>query len=179
MLVELALYFSLLSLISIGGMLSVIPEMHRYVVEVKHWITPVDFVQVFALGQAAPGPNVLIAGLIGWKVAGVPGAFAALGAICIPSAIVAFSVAGLWERMKESPWRAVAQRAMAPIVVGLVLSGGFVLATPGNVPDWRLWLIAAASATGLLTSKINPLWLLASGGVLGGLLLQDDALFPG
>lgn len=171
MLVELALYFSLLSLISIGGMLPVIPEMHRYVIEVKHWITPEDFVQAFAVGQAAPGPNVLVAGLVGWKVAGVAGAFVALGAICGPSAILAFSVADLWERLRDSPWRVLTQRAMAPIVVGLVLSGGFVLATPGNVPDWRLWLIATASATGLVTSKINPVWLLAAGGILGGLLL--------
>jgi chromate transporter len=170
MLVELAFYFGLLSLISTGGMLSVIPEMHRYVVDVKHWITPADFIQMFAVGQAAPGPNVVIAGLIGWKVAGVAGAFVALGAICGPAAILAFWVASMWERMKESPWRAVAQRAMAPIVVGLVFSGGFVLATPGNAPDWRLWLIAATSATGLLASNINPLWFLAAGGVLGRLL---------
>ena len=170
-LVELALHFGLLSLISIGGMLSVIPEMHRYVVDVKHWITPTDFVQMFAVGQAAPGPNVLIAGLIGWKVAGIPGAFIALGAICGPAAIMTFWAAGLWERTKDSPWRAIAQRAMAPIVVGLVFSGGFVLATPGNVFNWRLWLIALISAAGLLTNKLNPLWLLAAGGVLGGLLL--------
>ena len=170
-LVELALHFGLLSFISIGGMLSVIPEMHRYVVDVKHWITPADFIQMFAVGQAAPGPNVLIAGLIGWKVAGMPGAFIALGAICGPAAIMAFWVAGLWERMKDSPWRAIAQRAMAPIVVGLVFSGGFVLTTPGNVFNWRLWLIALLSAAGLLTNKLNPLWLLAAGGVLGGLLL--------
>lgn len=170
-LVELALHFGLLSLISIGGMLSVIPEMRRYVVDVKHWINPAEFVELFAVGQAAPGPNLLIAGLIGWKVAGIAGALVALGAICGPAAILAFWIAGLWERLKDSPWRAVVHRAMAPIVVGLVLSGGFVLATPGNVPDWRLWLIAFASATGLLVSKLNPLWLLAAGGLLGKLLL--------
>jgi chromate transporter len=170
-LVDLALYFGLLSLISVGGMPSVIPEMQRYVVDVRQWVTPTDFIQMFAIGQAAPGPNVLISGLIGWKVAGVSGAFVALGAMCFPAAVVAFWVAGVWDRMKDSPWRAVAQRAMAPMVVGLVLSGGFVLATPGNVPDWRLWLIAAASAAAMLATKLNPLWLLGSGGVLGGVLL--------
>jgi chromate transporter len=170
-LVELAFHFGLLSFISIGGMLSVIPEMHRYFVDVKHWITAADFIQMFAVDQAAPGPNVLIAGLIGWKVAGMPGAFIALVAICGPAAIMTFWVAGLWERMKDSAWRAIAQRAMAPIVVGLVFSGGFVLATPDNVFNWRLWLIALLSAAGLQTNKLNPLWLLATGGVLGGLLL--------
>jgi chromate transporter len=170
-LVEIALYFGLLSLISVGGIPSVIPEMQRYVVDVKQWVTPADFMQMFAIGQAAPGPNVLIAGLIGWKVAGIPGAFVALGAICGPAALIAFWVAGVWERMKDSPWRAVAQRAMAPMVVGLIFSGGFVLATPGNVPDWRLWLIAAASAAAMLATRLNPLWLLGAGGVLGGVLL--------
>ena len=170
-LLELALYFGLLSLISVGGMPSVIPEMQRYVVDVKQWLTPADFIQMFAVGQAAPGPNVLIAGLIGWKVAGLAGAFVALGAICGPAAIVAFWVAGVWERMKESPWRAVAQRAMAPMVVGLIFSGGFVLATPGDVPDWRLWSIAAATAIAMLATRLNPLWFLGAGGALGGLLL--------
>jgi chromate transporter len=170
-LVELGLYFALLSLISVGGIPSVLPEMQRYVVDVRNWASADDFIQMFAIGQAAPGPNVLIAGLIGWKVAGVAGAFVALGAICGPAGIVAFWVAGVWERMKGSPWRAIAQRAMAPMVVGLVFSGGFVLATPNNQPDWRLWLIAAASAACMLASKVNPLWLLAAGGALGGILL--------
>jgi hypothetical protein len=57
------------------------------------------------------------------------------------------------------------------MVVGLVLSGGFVLATPNGAPDWRLWLIAAVSTAAMLATRLNPLWLLASGGVLGGLLL--------
>ncbi|HEY2559807.1 MAG TPA: chromate transporter [Caldimonas sp.] len=171
MLLELALYFGLLSLISVGGMPSVIPEMQRYVVEVKQWISAADFIQMFAVGQAAPGPNVLISGLIGWKVAGLAGACVALAAMCLPAGVVAFWVADLWERMKDSPWRKVAQRAMAPMVVGLILSGGFVLATPSGTPDWRLWLIAVASAAAMLTTKLNPLWLLAGGGVLGGLLL--------
>ena len=170
-LVDLGLYFALLSLISVGGIPSVLPEMQRYIVDVRHWASAEDFIQMFAIGQAAPGPNVLIAGLIGWKVAGVAGAFVALGAICGPAAVVAFWVAGVWERMKNSPWRAIAQRAMGPMVVGLVLSGGFVLATPGNTPDWRLWLIAAASAAAMLAGKVNPLWLLGAGGVLGGILL--------
>ena len=170
-LLDLGLYFAMLSLISVGGIPSVLPEMQRYIVDVRHWASAEDFIQMFAIGQAAPGPNVLIAGLIGWKVAGLAGAFVALGAICGPAAVVAFWVAGIWERMKNSPWRAIAQRAMGPMVVGLVLSGGFVLATPGNTPDWRLWLIAAASAAAMLAGKVNPLWLLGAGGVLGGILL--------
>ena len=170
-LVELALYFGLLSLISVGGMPSVMPEMQRFVVDLKGWLTPGEFIQAFAVGQAAPGPNVLISSLIGWKIAGLPGALVALGAMCFPAAVIAWWVSGLWDRFKDSPWRLAIQRAMAPIVVGMILSGGFVLATPANAPDWRLWLIAGLTAAGMLASNFNPLWLLAAGGILGGALL--------
>jgi chromate transporter len=170
-LVELALYFGLLSLISVGGMPSVMPEMQRFVVDLKGWLTPGEFIQAFAVGQAAPGPNVLISSLIGWKVAGLPGALVALGAMCFPAAVIAWWVSGLWDRFKDSPWRLAIQRAIAPIVVGMILSGGFVLATP-DAPDWRLWLIAGLTAAGMLASNVNPLWLLAAGGALGAFLLE-------
>jgi chromate transporter len=157
-------------MISVGGMPSVMPEMQRYVVDVKGWLTPADFMQAFAVGQAAPGPNILIASLIGWKVAGLPGASVALLAMCFPAAVIAWWVAELWDRFKDSPWRLAIQKAIAPIVVALILSGGVVIATPAS-PDWRLWLIAGASAAAMLASNISPLWMLAGGGLLGALLL--------
>ena len=168
---EVALYFCLLSVLSVGGLPSVMPEMQRYVVEVKDWMSPAEFMQAFAVGQAAPGPNMLIVSLVGWHLAGLTGALVALAAMCGPAAVLAWWVSGLWDRFKDSPWRIAIQRAIAPIVVGMILSGGVVIATPDATPDWRLWLIAAATATGVLATKVNPLWFLAAGGALGGLLL--------
>jgi chromate transporter len=170
-LLDMAGYFSLLSLVSVGGLPAVLPELQRYVIDVKGWLGADDFLQLYAIGQAAPGPNMLIVSLIGWKVAGLPGAFVALLALCGPAAVLAYGVAGLWERFKGSRWRLAIQRAMAPLVVAFTFSGGYVLATPGNVPDWRLWLIAGLAATAMLATKLNPLWLLAGGGVLGAFLL--------
>jgi len=169
-LLDLAVTFGVLSLIAFGGMPAVMPEMQRLVVEVKAWTTEAEFIQLFAIAQAAPGPNVLIVSLIGWKAAGLLGAIVALLAVCGPAAVVSWWVAGLWERFKDSPWRIAIQKAIAPLVVGLTLSGGYVLCTPAT-PDWRLWAIAAASATAFLTLKINPLWILAAGGTVGGALL--------
>ena len=169
-LLELTLYFMLLSLISVGGMPSVLPELQRSVVDVKSGGTPQEFIQIFAVGQAAPGPNVLIAALVGWKVGGLAGALLALAGMCGPAAVLAWWVSDLWERFKGSPWRIAIQRAIAPIVVGFILSGGFILATPGT-PDWRLWAIAAGTAAGMLLTRMNPLWFLGAGGAIGGLLL--------
>lgn len=171
-LLELALYFGLLSVVAFGGMPAVMPEMQRIVVEVKEWTSPVEFIQLFAVAQAAPGPNVLIASLIGWKAAGLAGAVVALLAVCGPAAVIAWWVADLWDRFKDSPWRLAIQRAIAPIVVALILSGGYVIATPDGTPDWRLWSIAAASAAAVLATRLNPLWMIAGGALMGALLLS-------
>src|SRR5437764_2831767 len=140
---------------------SVMPEMQRLVVDVKGWTTAEEFIQLFAIAQAAPGPNVLIVSLIGWRAAGLAGAVVALLAVCAPAAVLAWWVADLWERFKESPWRIAIQRAIAPLVVGLILAGGYVLCTPISGPDLRLWAIAAASCTVYLTLTINPLCILS------------------
>ena len=170
-LLEMALYFCLLSLVAVGGLPSVMPEMQRYVVEVKEWMSPAEFMQAFAVGQAAPGPNMLVTSLVGWHLAGLAGALVALFAMCGPAAVLAWWASGLWERFKDTPWRKAIQRAIAPVVVGMILSGGVVIATPDATPDWRLWLIAGATAAATLLTKMNPLWFLAAGGVLGGVLL--------
>jgi chromate transporter len=170
-LVELALYFALLSCIAFGGLPAVVPEMQRIVVEAKGWASADDFIHLFAIAQAAPGPNILFASLVGWKVAGLAGAVVALAAICIPAAVISWWVSDLWDRHKEAAWRVALQRAIAPLVVALIFSGGFVIATPDATPDWRLWLIAAASATAMLMSKLNPLLILAAGGAIGAAVL--------
>lgn len=169
-LAKLAAFFGVLSFLTFGGVSSVIPEMQRYVVEQNGWMTAGDFMQLFAVAQSAPGPNVLISSLVGWRVAGFAGSLVALGAICLPAGVLAWWVFELLDRYRDSPWRSILQRALAPLVVGLIGAGGYIIATPG-APDWRLWLIAGASAAGMVATKVNPLWVLAAGGVAGGLLL--------
>jgi chromate transporter len=163
---QIAFYFALLSIVSVGGIPSVMSEMQRLVVDVQGWMTAAEYTQLFAIGQAAPGPNVLVTALIGWKVAGISGGLVALGAFCAPAAALAYTIGGFWDRMRDAPWRKVIQRALVPITVGFIVSGGYVLATPHG-PVWQSALIAGASAAGLYATKINPLWILASGGVLG------------
>jgi chromate transporter len=169
-LIELGLYFALLSLLTFGGVSSVIPEMQRYIVDVKGWTTAADFMHLFAVAQAAPGPNVLFTSLIGYRVAGIAGSLVALLGLCVPAAALTWVVSTVWERVRDSAARGVIRRALAPLMVGLTFAGGYIIATP-HAPDWRLWLIALAAAAGVLRTRVNPLWLLAGGAVLGGLLL--------
>ena len=166
LLLDLALQFLLLSLLSIGGANAIIPEMHLRAVEIEHWMTDADFSQMFALSQAAPGPNVLIVSLIGWKVAGVAGALVAMGAMCGPSSLLTYGVAHVWDRFRDAPLRIAIQRALAPVTVGLILASGCVL-TRANDHTWPAYAVTGATLAAVLTTRLHPLWMLAAGAVLG------------
>lgn len=166
MLLNLVLWFGLLSLLSIGGISSIMPEFQRVVVETNQWVTPEQFTQLFAVSQAAPGPNVLISSLIGWQVAGLLGALLALAAMTLPASVLAWYVSEAWDRFRDKPWRAHTQKALLPVTVGLVMSGGYVLGTPLGL-DWRSVLLAGGSAALIYFTRRNPLWFLAAGGLVG------------
>jgi chromate transporter len=100
-LAELAWRCATLSLVAIGGINAILPEIHRAVVEVEQWMTSAEFAQMFALAQLAPGPNAMVVALIGWKVAGSLGAFVATIAICGPSSVLCYIALQWWERVRH------------------------------------------------------------------------------
>ena len=159
--------FLVLSLLSIGGANAIIPEIHLRAVEIQQWMTDADFTQLYALSQAAPGPNVLIVGLIGWKAAGVAGAFVAMIAMCAPSSVLTYQIANAWERFRDAAWRIATQAALAPITVGLVLASGYVL-TRTIDHSWPAYATTAISAMVAVLTRVHPLWLLGIAGVVGG-----------
>ena len=61
-------HFLSLSLLAVGGAIATAPDMHRYLVGARGWLSDGQFSTSIALAQAAPGPNVLFVGLVGWNV---------------------------------------------------------------------------------------------------------------
>lgn len=165
---ELSTQFFVLSLLSIGGANAVIPEIQLRVVETEHWMTDSDFAQLFALSQAAPGPNVLIVSLVGWKVAGVLGGVVAMLAMSGPSSLLTYAVAHAWERFRDVPWRIAIQRALAPVTVGLILASGYVLTRTAD-HSWSAYAITGATLVLSLATRLHPLWLLGVAAVFGAL----------
>jgi chromate transporter len=163
---ELALQFLILSLLSIGGANAIIPEIHLRAVDIEHWMTDADFSQMFALAQAAPGPNVLIVSLIGWKVAGIAGAVVALASMCGPSSVLTYYVAHAWDRFRDAPLRVAIQRGLAPITVGLVLASGYVLTRTVD-EDWRAYAVTGVTMLLALATRWHPLWMLGVAAALG------------
>jgi len=167
-LVELAGEFLGLSLLSIGGANAIIPELQLRAVHTLHWMTAADFAQLFALSQAAPGPNVLIVALVGWKVAGVTGAIVAMVAMCGPTSALTYWFTQVWDRFRDAPLRVAIQHGLAPVTVGLILSSGYVLTrtTDHSVPAYA---VTGLTVLLVLTTRWHPLWMLAAAAGLGAL----------
>lgn len=166
-LVSIATRFAVLSLIAVGGVTSILPEVHRVTVDVHQWLTDAEFTQMFAIAQASPGPNMLIVALIGFHVAGFPGALVAAGAICLPSCTLAFLVERVWQRFRGTPLRRAVESGLAPITVGLMLATGWLVARGAPGTGVTAYAITAATAAVMLFTRVNPLWLFAAAGTLG------------
>jgi len=158
--------FGLMSLFAVGGANSAIPEMHRAAVDVQHWMTEKQFADVFAISQLSPGPNVLIVTLIGYSVAGIAGALAATLAMCGPTAILAYYVSRLLERSRHSRWPAIIQAALVPLSIGLMAASGLILARTSD-QSWIAALITIVAAALAFATRLNPIWMLLAGGILG------------
>lgn len=153
----LALKVATLACVAVGGYITTVPDLQRFVVSEHGWMTAELFVTLFAVAQAAPGPNFLIVTLLGWSVGGVIGAFVVTMAAILPTVLVAYVLAGPWERHKQARWRIVVSRTIAPIAVGMVLATGALLTHSAWGGDWRRLAVTAATVAICLFTRYNPL----------------------
>ena len=184
---SLLTHFMSLSLLAVGGAITVAPDMHRYLVDEAHWLSDAQFTSSIALAQAAPGPNVLFIALMGWNIglnaaggiASGPSAWgmALMGmaltmtGILLPSTTLTFMAARWGHRNRELRAVRAFKQGMGPIVIALLVSTGWILASAHGNPttDWPLWLLTASTAALIWRTKIHLLWLLGAGAVLGGM----------
>ena len=164
-----------ISLLSVGGGVAALPEMHRLMVENHGWMDDLAFSKRYALAQAAPGPNVMVVGLFGWHVAGLTGMFAAMLAMCGPTSILAYAFCRLRGHLQGALAMRVFERGMVPIAVGLIAASGLLLAQgaafgTGGAP--LAIAISIASTIFVWRSRFSPLWVLAGGAALGATFLH-------
>jgi chromate transporter len=166
-----------LSLLSIGGGITTVPDMHRYLVEQNRWLSDSQFTASISLAQAAPGPNILFVALMGWNVgvntgslaAGLLGVLVTMTGILLPSTILTYMAAQWGYRNRELRAVRAFKQGMAPMVVGLILSTAWILAgaTREAATYWPLWLVSAVSIVIMYKTRIHLLWLLGAGALLG------------
>lgn len=182
---HLLLFHLSLSLLAVGGAITLAPELHRRLVSEEGWLTDVQFNQSIALAQAAPGPNVLFVAVAGWTLglnaagpdanpwvatllAGLSCLICLVGVMAPSSALTL--IATRWCQRNRD--RAVVQafrQGLAPIVVGLLLATSWLLGRSGGQPaqDWRLWALTLTCTVLVWRTRIHMLWMLSGGALLG------------
>ncbi len=184
---SLLTHFMSLSLLAVGGAITVAPDMHRYLVDEAHWLSDAQFTSSIALAQAAPGPNVLFVALMGWNVGlnaaggigagwyawalALMGMTIAMTGMMLPSTTLTFMVARWSHRNRELRAVRAFKQGMAPIVIALLIATGWILSSAHSNPqkDWPLWLLTTIGAVLVWRTKIHLLWLLGAGALLGAL----------
>lgn len=175
----LLLHFMTLSLLAVGGGLSVVPGMHRYLVVQQAWLTDAQFASSVALAQIAPGPNVLFVALMGWNVGvnaggvhwAMLGALLCLLGIVLPSSLLTLFATRWAQRNQKHRGVKAFKQGMTPLVVALLVSTAWLLISPAVTaqPSWSFWLFGAMALLLLWKTKLHLLWVLLAGAVLGAL----------
>jgi chromate transporter len=168
-------HFLILSMLSVGGAITTVPDMHRYIVAEHHWLTNAQFTASIAIAQAAPGPNVLFVAVLGWNVAGPLGALATMTGILIPSTMLSLWATRWGSQRRETRFVRAFTAGLTPLTLGLLLATGWVLAEPYLLHPlqpahrWGALALIAVSIAVMLRTKLSPMWLVALGTLAGAL----------
>jgi chromate transporter len=179
--------FASLSLLGVGGAITTVPEMQRYLVDETHWLTDLQFTSSIAIAQASPGPNILFVALMGWNVGlnaggglvsgptawalGMLGVLATMLGIMLPSSLLTYNATRWAHRNRDLQAVKAFKAGMAPIVIALLICTGWLLTAAHNqaARDWPLWLLTAGATFLVWRTKLHMLWMLGAGALLGGL----------
>jgi chromate transporter len=161
----LFIVFVPMSFLAIGGGASILAPIHHQAVEVYGWISQREFVDMFAISRAAPGPGSILVTLIGWKVAGWPGALVASLGIFLPSSLLCYGVTKAWNRARGTRLHAAIEQGLTPIAAGLMLAGALAIVRSSDSGPIG-WAVAALATAIMYWRNIQPLLMLFAGGVL-------------
>ena len=154
-----------LSLLSFGGGASILAPLHEAFVTHYQWMTSREYVDYFAISRISPGPGAMLVTLIGWKLAGWAGAAVATIAIFLPSSLLCYRVAKVWNRHRGTPLHRALEQGLLPIGTGLTIAGA-ILTQHTSQTGAIGWLLALTAAAILVMRNLHPLLVIACGGSL-------------
>ncbi len=163
---DLFFKFCSLSVVAVGGALATAGDMHRYLVQEHQTMSSSQFADSVALAQIAPGPNILFVTLLGLQAGGAWGALATTVGILLPSSVMTFFGFRMRARYQHTPMMRAIGIGLAPLAVGMISATGMTLSKAAD-SHWFWALVTLVTVIVVVRTKINPLWLLALGALLG------------
>jgi chromate transporter len=162
----LFLHFTMLSLLAVGGAISTVPDMQRFVVGEQGWLSDAQFTSSVALAQAAPGPNVLFVAVIGFNVGGLAGVLATMVGTLLPSTALTLLATRWGERHRQARGVRAFTAGLAPLTIGMLLSTVWILLEPTRAEPSSAVLVAATLWV-MMGTRLSPLWPLGAGALAG------------
>jgi chromate transporter len=129
-------------------------------------LTDRQFAELYAIAQAAPGPNVMFVALLGHFIAGAPGAIATTAAMCGPTCVLAYGVSRVFERFRAARLAVAIRAGLVPVTIGLIAASALIIARASD-HGWPGVAITAATFALATWTRISPLIALACAAVLG------------
>jgi len=170
--------FTRVALFSWGGGPASLALMQREVT-MAGWTTSAEFAEAVALGNALPGPIApQVSAYIGYKLAGLPGAIAAVAGTVLPTTILMLILVVYFFGVKESPAMKAMLQAVRPVVVGFLLWTAYEMAysifsvkklgwSAAFVGHWDKVLIALVVFAVLVFTRINPVFVILAAAAFG------------
>jgi len=163
---EIGTFFLKVGAFTFGGGITVLAFVENQVVTQLQWLTPQEFLDGLALGQLTPGPILMLAAYVGYKLAGFAGAVVGGLAIFAPAFVLTLSLAPVLARVRQLAWIRAAMRGTGAAVIG-VISVSLVHLAPHAAPDAFTAVIAMLTITAMLVWSAGPLPLMLGGALLG------------
>lgn len=163
---DIAMFFFKVGAFTFGGGITTLAFVQDQVVDQLHWLTPQEFLDGLALGQLTPGPILMLAAYIGYKLSGLTGAVVGGFAIFLPAFILMLSVLPVLNRFRELVWIKAAMRAISAAVIGLI-SASLIQMAPHAAPDAFTVFLMILTIAGMLVWSLGPLPLMLGGGLIG------------
>ena len=163
---DIGAFFLKVGGVTFGGGLSILAFIQDQVVNQYHWITPQEFLDGLAIGQLTPGPIIMVAAYVGYKVAGASGAAVAAAAIFLPSFALMLSIVPVLDKVRRLAWIKAAMKGISPAVIGTI-AVVIVQLAPHAAPDAFTAAVLALTACAMLAWKLPVLSSLLCGGALG------------
>jgi len=168
---KLALLFTLSAIflrigsVTFGGGLVMVPLIESEVVNNHHWLTHQEFADAFALGQITPGPVLITATFVGYRVAGTLGALVATISIFLPAFLMTIAAGSSLKRFRTNKQVQAFLRGIAPAVVGLLVAAALSIGRAG-IHTWVGLSIMIVAMFVLVRFRPNALWVLLGAGIV-------------
>ncbi|HSE22337.1 MAG TPA: chromate transporter [Pyrinomonadaceae bacterium] len=165
LLLAVASVFLRIGSITFGGGFVMIPLIETEAVDTHHWLTHQEFADATALGQITPGPVLITATFIGYRVAGTVGALIATVCIFLPSFLMTIAAGSSLRRFRDNQIVQSFLQGVTPAVSGLLVAAAISMGRAGIHTFIGLGLALAAGFV-LVRFRPNPFWVIMGSGLL-------------